>query len=358
MPWPTCTRDVCSRWTSFTSAGVSQTFRSVVVLVVFSVFLLVTRNLPVSCIAMAAVAVATFLFLTLPLSLFESPKSRKASLGSIASLFKQCFPLFVALFMYNLIDNMPKFVMEGVLSYDNQLYFNALYFPAHGILLTAGFVYKPLTIRMAEAWHDPAKRRKFDIIVVAMFAMVVALTLVMVLIMGSVGLPVMSFLYGLDFEQFRGLCFIMLAAGGVTAAIEFLYQVITVLRRQKSVMRLYLITFGFSALRARAAGELHRAAGRGHRLPHHHVHPVRAADQRVHQHQNGFAKERADEAPASDEASARRMRPSEVRAERERRERVHEKRDARPHAPVSEETLDLAGRGRHAAWDDDQPVKK
>lgn len=38
----------------------------------------------------------------------------------------------------------------------------------------------------------------------------------------------------------------MIAAGGVTAIIDFLYQVITVLRRQKSVMKLYVITFGFS----------------------------------------------------------------------------------------------------------------
>ena len=38
----------------------------------------------------------------------------------------------------------------------------------------------------------------------------------------------------------------MVAAGGVTAAIDFLYQVITVLRKQSSVMKLYLITFGFS----------------------------------------------------------------------------------------------------------------
>ena len=39
---------------------------------------------------------------------------------------------------------------------------------------------------------------------------------------------------------------VMLAAGGVTAGIEFLYQVITVLRRQRAVTKLYLITFGFS----------------------------------------------------------------------------------------------------------------
>ena len=38
----------------------------------------------------------------------------------------------------------------------------------------------------------------------------------------------------------------MVAAGGVTAAVDFLYQVITVLRRQGDVTKLYFITFGFS----------------------------------------------------------------------------------------------------------------
>lgn len=49
--------------------------------------------------------------------------------GGVVNLFKRCFPVFVALFLYCLIDNMPKFRMEGPLSYDNQLYFNVLYFP-------------------------------------------------------------------------------------------------------------------------------------------------------------------------------------------------------------------------------------
>jgi len=56
----------------------------------------------------------------------------------------------------------------------------------------------------------------------------------------------MSFLYGIDFESFRGLFYVMLATGGVMAAIDFLYAVITVLRKQKAVMKLYLITFGFA----------------------------------------------------------------------------------------------------------------
>lgn len=230
----------------FYLSGVSQAFRSVVVLVVFSVVLAITRSLPAASVAMAIAAVATFLFLTLPLALFETPKSRRWTPAGVVDLFKQCFPLFIALFMYALIDNMPKFVMEGVLSYDNQLYFNALYFPAQGILLSIGFIYKPLLVRMAAIWADRKSRKKFDLIILAIVAVIVVMTLVTAFVMGWIGIPLMSFFYGVDFEQFRGLSYIMIAAGGVTALIDFLYQVITVLRRQKAVTKLYVITFGFS----------------------------------------------------------------------------------------------------------------
>lgn len=84
----------------------------------------------------------------------------------------------MALFLYAVIDNMPKFVMEGTLSYDNQLYFNALYFPAQGILLTVQLVYKPLLVRMANVWNDPAKRRRFDLIILGIFVLIIVLTVV------------------------------------------------------------------------------------------------------------------------------------------------------------------------------------
>ena len=227
-------------------AGISQAFRSAAALIGFSLALLITRNVGVSSIVMAVIAALTFVVFTFPLAQLETPKSRSANAKRVIALLKQCFPLFVALFMYNLIDNMPKFVMEGALSYDNQLYYNALYFPAHAILLTSGFIYKPMLLKMANAWADPSKRKKFDLIIVVMFVIIVGITAVVAGAMSWFGLAIMSFLYGIDFEQYRGLCFVMLAAGGVTAGIEFLYQVITVLRRQRAVTKLYLITFGFS----------------------------------------------------------------------------------------------------------------
>ncbi len=224
-------------------AGISQTFRSLVVFIGFIIVLAVTRDLGIASVAMAIVAIASLLIVTLPLALFETPKSRRCSLGSVADLFRDCFPLFAALFLYALIDAMPKFVMDGVLTYDNQLYFNALYFPAQAILIVAGFIYRPLLVRMAQAWADLDHRRRFDLFIVVMLALIVVITVIAVGVMGWIGIPIMSFLYGIDFSDFRDLSFIMLAAGGMTAGIDFLYQVITVMRRQKVVTKLYLVTF-------------------------------------------------------------------------------------------------------------------
>ncbi len=230
----------------FYLAGISQAVRSVAVVALFSLALLITRNVGIASIVMAVVAALTFVFLTFPLGLIETPKSPRFKLESVKVIFKQCFPLFLAVFLFNLIESMPKFVMEGVLPYDSQLYFNALYFPAQGIMLAIQLVYKPLLVRLTKEWADPTRRKRFDIAILAMMGVIVAFTCVMAAIMGWIGIPLMSWMYGLDFEQFRGLAYIMVVAGGVTAAVDFLYQVITVLRRQGDVTKLYFITFGFS----------------------------------------------------------------------------------------------------------------
>ncbi len=227
-------------------AGISQAIRSAAVIIAYSALILITKSIGTAGIAMAVASVASFVLLTLPLTYFETPKSAKLSISSVKDLFVQCFPLFVALFLYNLIDNMPKFSMEGVLSYDNQLYFNALFSPAHIIIMVIGFIYKPQLMRLAEIWADPKRRGRFDLIVLAVLAIIVALTFGVAAFMGTIGIPIMSFLYGVDFEQFRGLAYVMVATGGVCAAIDFLYQIITVLRRQKAVTRVYLLTLGFS----------------------------------------------------------------------------------------------------------------
>ena len=53
-------------------------------------------------------------------------------------------------------------------------------------------------------------------------------------------------MYGVDFERYRTAAYLMIAAGGVSAAIDFLYAIITVLRHQESATKPYLMTFAFA----------------------------------------------------------------------------------------------------------------
>ena len=227
-------------------AGLSQAARCALALVAFSVVLLLTRDLAVASFAMAAGAVVSLVLLSVPLAYFETERSLPATARGVRELFQECFPLFLALFLYNLIDSVPKFAMEGVLSYDNQLYYNAMYFPAHSILMVAGFIYKPQLVRLARIWDDREKHRRFDLLVLAMVGVIALITLAMAAVMGTVGIPLMSLMYGLDFERFRSLVYVMVATGGVCACIDFLYQIVTVLRAQGEVSKLYLIAFAFA----------------------------------------------------------------------------------------------------------------
>lgn len=229
-------------------AGMSQTLRSVGVIAVFSVALFLTRSMPIAAMAMGVTAIVSLVLVTAPLALLETEKSRRVSLREVGHLFVQCAPLFGALFLFNLIESMPKFVMEGTLAYKYQLYFNALFFPAQAILLSIGFVYKPQLLRLSSIWANPRKRRRFNLIIIAVMALIVAITGVCAAFMAGPGIPLMSFMYGLNFERYRTLALLMVVAGGITAAIDFIYAIITVLRHAGDVTKIYLICFAVSVV--------------------------------------------------------------------------------------------------------------
>lgn len=227
-------------------AGISQALRCVLAVVAFSVVLLVTRNLAMASFALALGAIASFVLFSLPVTLFETERSYPASARGVREIFEQCLPLFLALFLYNLVDSMPKFAIEGLLGYDEQLYYNALYFPAHAILMTVGLVYKPQLLRLATISQDPAQRRRFSLLMLAMFAVIAAITGVMAAFMWWLGVPLLSFFYGVDFAPYRSLALVMVVTGGLCSAIDFLYQIITILREQGRVTRIYLVAVAFS----------------------------------------------------------------------------------------------------------------
>lgn len=224
-------------------AGISMGIRSVLALAIFTILLFFTRNLAVASVAMCLVGVASFFVVTLPLTLFETPKSRAPELVEIRELFVDCFPAFAGVFLYALIDNVPKFVMENTMSYDNQTYFNAIYFSSNSILMMASLIYKPQIVRLSTIWSDRNRRARFDVVIAGMIALIAVIVVVMIGFTGIIGIPLNGLLYATDFERFRIQAYLMVVAGGLAAGADFLFQVITVLRYQGAATRIYFIGF-------------------------------------------------------------------------------------------------------------------
>lgn len=239
-------------------SGISLSLRTIIPLVVFSLLLLTTGSLTVASIALAVAELAVLLVVTMPLALLETPVSRSWEWLEVREIFRECFPAFAAMFLFNLIETVPKFAMEGALPYEDQVYFSAIYFPAQKALLAVGFIYKPQLVRLTNIWQDSTKRRRFDLIVIAMMGACVVVSLGMIAFAAVVGIPLASFLYAADFEPLRGAQYLMLVAGGFAAASDFLFQILTVLREQASATAIYLAAFAFIAI---ASGVLVRTSG-------------------------------------------------------------------------------------------------
>ena len=163
----------------------------------FCILLFLTRSCAVAAAGMAIAAVASLILVSIPLALLETEGSRPWNMGEVGSLFRHCFPLFSG-FPFQ-PHREPAQVRHGghAPCYDNQLYFNALFFPAQGILLASGFMYKPQLLRLANIWSNPRRRKRFDLIVLAMLGVITLLTLGTLVFMGWIGISVMSFMYGI-----------------------------------------------------------------------------------------------------------------------------------------------------------------
>ena len=229
-------------------SGISLSLRTVIPLVTFSGLLLVTKSLPSASIALAMAELICMGLVTVPLALLETPRTRSWEWLEVREIFVDCFPTFAAMFLFNLIESMPKFAMEGVLPYEDQVYFSAIYFPAQMALLAVGFIYKPQLVRLAGIWADANKRPRFDLIVLAMLGACVVVSLGLLIFAAVVGIPLASLLYATDFEPFRSAQYVMLVAGGFAAASDFLFQILTVLREQGTATFIYGGAFAFVAV--------------------------------------------------------------------------------------------------------------
>lgn len=226
-------------------AGISQAIRCGGACFVFMLVLILFHDVQTATRALTLFAGVSFVIITYPLAKFETPKSRGWEAIELSELFYECFPAFLGQFLFALIDTSPKFIMEAILDYQQQLYFNALYFPAMAIVLVAALVYKPQLMKLSMLWTQNDNTKRFDTQTFIIATSIIGITVLMAFIMWNWGATLNGILYGVSFKHLQLEQLGMVIAGGLSACIDFFFQLLTIIRKQANAFTSYLISFGF-----------------------------------------------------------------------------------------------------------------
>lgn len=220
-------------------AGRAFFFRSLVTFLSFSIGCVATGSLLFACaIAWISSALVFACLNVLPARDFGSLVPTFA-VRKIFGLLATCFPLFVGVFLLNDLVNVPRYSIESYLTKDAQAIYAILFMPALVINLLAGFIFKPLLTPLAEAWLEGDRSRFFGTILKGC-ALVVVATAVVCLIAYPLGLPILSWLYGIDLSDYLGEMMLLLLGGAFNALSVVLYYGLVTMRLQ------YLVTVGYA----------------------------------------------------------------------------------------------------------------
>ena len=221
-------------------AALSQTIRYGSSIALYITVLLISKDLFLSTWISALYSMLAFVFLNKALrAAFSAPAFSHGQWMAVKILLVSCAPLGLCAALQLFIINFPKYSIDSYLNDMSQTYYGALSMPVFAVNLLSVSIYRPMLFHMAQHWHSGKQPELRQTIRKQLF--LIAIITVLSLVLGYLwGIPVLSFVYGIELNGYRSALLILLAGGGMAAVSGFMTSVITVMRLQKYLIPGYV----------------------------------------------------------------------------------------------------------------------
>lgn len=160
-------------------------------------------------------------------------------------LFMDCWPLFLSSFLVLYISNAPKFAIDSVLGDVVQAYFGYIAMPIFVVGLLNGFIFNPVIKTLSKLWEEK-RYQEFDKIIIKQHLIVLLISAVCVIGAYLLGVPVLSRLYSADLSDYKNELIILLFGGGLLGAVGISTTVLTIMRFQNFIMKVYIVVSGIA----------------------------------------------------------------------------------------------------------------
>ncbi len=207
------------------------------------ILVIVEKNIIVAILAAIGVEIIyVIIYNKVHFEQFRSPKECTLVNIQIINLALACLPLFLGAFASAYILNSSKYAIDRCMTEEYQTYYAILLLPATTVHMFAGFIYRPLLTKFATLWLQK-RIEKLKKIIYKIVGIIILLGCIVCSIGIPVGIPILSFLYGVPELKEYGHAFVILLLAGTLNALNALASyLLTLMRLQKNIYLNYGIT--------------------------------------------------------------------------------------------------------------------
>ena len=220
--------------------GKSMTLKTLIGLGVFIIINLLTLNVYLASMAFILSFGLVLLFYDRPV-VARFDKIRIGFGKSIPQLLKRCFSIFIFAFLTLLILNVTRIVVDRFLDDEMLAIFAIIIMPVAIMPLFIQFIFQPFMMELTFSLNN-GEYERFSNRVRNLFLLLFALGLVAIGVGYMIGIPVLSFIYGVDLVDFRMSLVLMIFAGILVGGSVVFSMLLTLMRQFKIQIILFIIT--------------------------------------------------------------------------------------------------------------------
>lgn len=235
--------------------GKSITSRIIMEITFFSVCLVCTHELLVSCIALCLGCIVSFILFDYRYSktvkVFKIKEKWEHGSRWILELFKEGFPIFINAFIMMSIVNAPKMeidsiISSGMMEEGGQTVFNILFMPA-SVLTLVYIVFRPLLTKLAIRWKN-GEVREFLKIILTIISCLLVISVIVLIGAAILGIPLLSLVYNIDLGKYR-MALIITVIGGCFCTFSYvLDNAMIIIRKQYLLVCSYVASWVYIKL--------------------------------------------------------------------------------------------------------------
>ena len=224
--------------------------RYVLEVAAYCVMLVLTKDLLVSSLVCLAISVAVLMLTTMNAGRDYCEYRPEFNPAKVKMLSVEGFPLFASLFLNMYISNAPKYAIDAYLTDEIQALYNFIFMPAFMVGLLANFIFTPILTSYAQLWQsgESGAIRKLVRLIKRQCLVIMGLTAAGLAVAFTIGIPVLSLIFGVDLSDYRWELCLVMAGGGMLAYSTFFSTVVTIIRLQRPMF----VCYGFCAALAYA----------------------------------------------------------------------------------------------------------